>query len=103
MKVTERTPTPRRAKVKSDESVIDFEEQIRCRAYEIYEGRGRHDGREIEDWLQAEAELAQERTMVTARIAVKKTRKPPVDSAAKAKAKRVKNPGSLAPTKTAEN
>jgi hypothetical protein len=32
-------------------------EQIAVRAYEIYENRGRQDGRDIEDWLAAENEL----------------------------------------------
>lgn len=32
-------------------------EQIEVRAYEIYENRGRQDGRDIEDWLAAENEL----------------------------------------------
>jgi hypothetical protein len=32
-------------------------EQIRCRAYELYEERGREDGHEVEDWLHAEAEV----------------------------------------------
>lgn len=31
--------------------------QIRLRAYELYEARGREDGHEIEDWLQAEADV----------------------------------------------
>ena len=35
----------------------NLEEAIRYRAYEIYEGRGRQDGRDLEDWLQAEAEI----------------------------------------------
>lgn len=30
---------------------------IRCRAYELYEERGREDGHEAEDWLEAEAEI----------------------------------------------
>lgn len=34
-----------------------LKEQIRLRAYELYEARGREDGRELEDWLQAEAEI----------------------------------------------
>ncbi len=34
-----------------------LEEQIRCRAYELYEERGREDGHEVEDWLQAEGEI----------------------------------------------
>jgi hypothetical protein len=32
-------------------------EQIRCRAYELYEERCREDGHDLEDWLEAEAEL----------------------------------------------
>lgn len=34
-----------------------LEEQIRTRAYEIYEQRGRDEAHDIDDWLQAEAEL----------------------------------------------
>ena len=33
------------------------EELIRCRAYELYEERGHQNGHEIEDWLEAEAEV----------------------------------------------
>ena len=33
------------------------EEQIRIRAYELYEARGRGDGHDVEDWLEAEAEI----------------------------------------------
>ena len=35
----------------------DVESQIRLRAYELYEARGREDGRDMADWLQAEEEL----------------------------------------------
>jgi len=35
----------------------ELEEQIRARAYEIYEQRGRGEGHNMDDWLQAEAEL----------------------------------------------
>ena len=35
----------------------DREEQIRRRAYEVYEARGREDGHDVEDWLAAEAEI----------------------------------------------
>ncbi len=34
-----------------------LEEQIRRRAYALYEARGREDGHDREDWLQAEAEI----------------------------------------------
>jgi hypothetical protein len=36
----------------------DREEQIRRRAYDLYEQRGRVDGHDMDDWLQAEAELS---------------------------------------------
>lgn len=36
---------------------IPTREQIANRAYEIYQGRGREDGRDMEDWLAAENEL----------------------------------------------
>ena len=31
--------------------------QIACRAYELYETRGREDGHDLEDWLRAEEEI----------------------------------------------
>jgi Protein of unknown function (DUF2934) len=34
-----------------------LEEQIRYRAYQLYEQRGNADGYELEDWLRAEAEI----------------------------------------------
>jgi len=40
---------------------IDLQEQVRRRAFEIYEQRGRKDGRDVEDWLQAEAEVLSQR------------------------------------------
>jgi hypothetical protein len=36
----------------------NLEEQIRQRAYELYEARGREDGHALEDWLRAESEVA---------------------------------------------
>jgi hypothetical protein len=44
---------------KSDEPtiLIPIEQQIQQRAYELYERRGRTDGRDLEDWLQAECEI----------------------------------------------
>jgi hypothetical protein len=44
---------------KSDEPtvLIPIEQQIRQRAYELYEQRGRTDGHELDDWLQAECEI----------------------------------------------
>jgi len=34
-----------------------LEDQIRRRAYMLYEGRGRQDGHALDDWLRAEAEI----------------------------------------------
>jgi hypothetical protein len=31
--------------------------EVQVRAYELYEQRGKEDGHDLEDWLQAEAEL----------------------------------------------
>ena len=44
---------------KSDEPtvLIPTEQQIQKRAYELYEQRGRTDGHELDDWLQAECEM----------------------------------------------
>ena len=36
----------------------NLEEEIRRRAYELYEARGCKEGRELDDWLRAEAEVA---------------------------------------------
>ena len=34
-----------------------LEEQIRRRAYELYEARGHENGHDLEDWLQAEIDI----------------------------------------------
>lgn len=36
----------------------NLEEQIRRRAYELYEQRGREHGHDLEDWLRARAEIS---------------------------------------------
>ena len=43
----------------------NLEEEIRRRAYALYEQRGRKDGHDVDDWLRAEAELTAQ-TMKTA-------------------------------------
>ena len=35
----------------------NHDEEIRRRAYELYEARGREDGHDLEDWLLAEEEI----------------------------------------------
>lgn len=47
-------------------STPELLEQIRIRAYELFEQRGRDEGHELEDWLQAEAEVLQETAKTTA-------------------------------------
>lgn len=38
----------------------DIQEQIRARAYQLYDQRGKLDGYPLDDWLQAEAEILPE-------------------------------------------
>jgi hypothetical protein len=49
-------------------SIVPYEpaiEEIRTRAYEVYVERGRIDGFDLENWLQAEEELKQSRNKPT--------------------------------------
>jgi len=41
------------------QQAVGLQEQIRRRAFELYEQRGHTDGHELDDWLQAEAEVKQ--------------------------------------------
>jgi hypothetical protein len=43
------------AKIETDPN---REQEIRLRAYTLYEERGREDGHDIDDWLRAEAEAS---------------------------------------------
>ena len=36
---------------------LELEDQIRLRAYELYEARGQEDGHELEDWFRAKEEI----------------------------------------------
>jgi hypothetical protein len=51
-------PSLLRTTNQTTESTSELQEQIRRRAYELYEQRGRNDGYELNDWLQAESEMA---------------------------------------------
>jgi hypothetical protein len=42
-------------------SAPDLHEQIRRRAYQLYEQRGRIEGHELGDWLRAESEVTQKK------------------------------------------
>jgi len=44
---------------RSPKTPVELEETVRARAYQIYEQRGMAAGSEVEDWLQAEAELSE--------------------------------------------
>ena len=56
-------PTPRRRTSREPVNDAGNLTAVRChddiarRAYELYEARGRDDGRDFDDWLEAEREL----------------------------------------------
>ena len=54
MPVLTRKETP---KPSSTATETKLEEQIRHRAYLLYEARGRRNGTDFEDWLQAEIDI----------------------------------------------
>ena len=53
--------TKRSATVTSESQELELEHQIRLRAYELYEARGRRHGHELDDWLRAKEEIRQKR------------------------------------------
>ena len=59
MKPTPTTPSPRMTPNQTTTSSAEHQEQVRRRAYELYEQRGRDDGHELDHWLQAELEVSQ--------------------------------------------
>jgi hypothetical protein len=50
---------PIKADLQETNSGGELQDQIRVRAHQLYEQRGRDDGHSFDDWLQAEAELSQ--------------------------------------------
>jgi DUF2934 family protein len=44
----------------------ELEHQIRLRAQELYEARGREDGHELDDWLRAEEEITRKKARTIA-------------------------------------
>ena len=52
--------------VTSEPQDLELQDQIRQRAYELYEARGRKHGRELEDWFRAEAEITQKKVRTAA-------------------------------------
>ncbi len=62
MKSSQVVPSvPIKANLQKTEGGGELQDQIRARAYQLYEQRGRDDGHEVDDWLRAEAELSQVR------------------------------------------
>jgi DUF2934 family protein len=47
-------------------SAPDIVEQIQVRAHELFEQRGREEGHDLDDWLQAEAEVTQQKAKAKA-------------------------------------
>lgn len=66
MKRTLTIPTASSTAPPPTESGSEVQEQIRRRAYELYEERGRTDGRDLEDWLQAESDVTQQKAKTVA-------------------------------------
>ena len=52
------TPLTSRKRKAQQTDPADLQELIRRRAHEIYEQRNRAEGHDLDDWLQAEAELS---------------------------------------------
>jgi DUF2934 family protein len=52
------------ATVTSEPQELEYE--IRLRAQELYEERGREDGHELDDWLRAEEEITQKKARIIA-------------------------------------
>ena len=59
MKQTSPASNPSKPPTKVTKPTPEFQEQVRRRAHEAYEQRGREEGHQLDDWLQAEAEVAQ--------------------------------------------
>ena len=59
-------PSPIKPMKQTPESVNERQDQIRLRAYELYEQRGRTDGHDVDDWLQAESDMIPMKTKTVA-------------------------------------
>ena len=59
--MNDKPPKKQPATVTGDPQDIELEQQLRERAYELYEERGRQDGHDEEDWLRAKEEITQKK------------------------------------------
>ena len=55
-----------RTKIAAMAEPPNVDEEIRRRAYELFEARGGEDGHELEDWLRAEEEIRVSKTNAVA-------------------------------------
>ncbi len=55
-----------RTKLAATAETPNIEEEIRGRAFELFEARGAEDGHELEDWLRAEEEIKGSKTNAVA-------------------------------------
>ena len=60
MKLSQVVPVvPIKTDLQKTDGGAELQDHIRARAFQLYEERGRDDGHDLDDWLQAEAELSQ--------------------------------------------
>jgi hypothetical protein len=57
MKPIGTSPAPPKPTIRTISRAVNFKRKFSGRAYELYEQRGRTDGQNIDDWLQAETEM----------------------------------------------
>ena len=60
--MTARTPSKPPSSMGHENPTPNVEDQVRRRAYELYEQRGIEHGHDVDDWLRAEEEIKQTRT-----------------------------------------
>jgi len=61
MKTTPKMAAPQRTTKQAAKPTDGLRDKIRRRAYELYEQRGKEDGRDLDDWLQAESDVTQKK------------------------------------------
>ncbi len=59
--MTAQTSTKSPNSLRQEKPTRELEDQIRLRAYELYEQRGREHGHDVEDWLRAQDEVTQKK------------------------------------------
>ncbi len=57
---TKRARAPRRKGNRQNKEVPELHNRVALRAYQLFENRGRIDGRDLDDWFRAEQEILSE-------------------------------------------